>query len=139
MSLDQFVLDGKTALVTGGGTGIGFGIASGLLEAGARIACIYRNHGPEALEALGRERGVEVFSIKADLESPGEADRVFNETIAHFGTLDILVNNAGICPRANALEYPEDMWNQIIQVNQTVVFRLSQLAARHFVEHGIKG
>ena len=126
LTLDQFILQGKTALVTGGATGIGFGIASGLLEAGARLACVYRNHTPDALIALGKDCGAEVFCIKADLEQPGEAERVFTEAVAHYGTLDILVNNAGICPRSNALDYPEDMWNQIIQINQTVVFKLSQ-------------
>ncbi len=139
MTLDQFVLKGKTALVTGGATGIGFGISSGLLEAGARLACVYRSHEPQALIELGEKNGVEVFCIRANLEKQGEAERVFKEAVEHYGTLDILVNNAGICPRSSALDYPEDMWNQIIQVNQTVVFKLSQLAARHFVEHGIKG
>ena len=61
---------------------------------------------------------------------------IMEQTLNAFGRLDILVNNAGICPRASALEYTEEMWDNIIQVNQKSVFFLSQMAARQFVRQG---
>lgn len=137
--IQDFSLTGKTALVTGGGKGIGFGLASGILEAGARIACVYNSHEPIQLVEKGKGLGIEVFPIKANLEEEGEPERAFAEAVKHFGKIDILVNNSGICPRSSALEYPREMWDRIIRLNETVVFILSQLAARHFVENGIKG
>lgn len=137
--MNTFSLDGKTALITGGGKGIGFGLASGLLEAGAKIACVFNTHEPTSLIEKGNALGIEVFPIKANLQEEGKPQEAFAQAIQHFGRIDILVNNSGICPRSSALDYPMEMWNEIINLNQTVVFVLSQLAARHFVANGIRG
>ena len=68
-------------------------------------------------------------------ELPG----IIQKVLDCYGRLDILVNNAGICPRASALEYTEEMWDSIIQINQKAVFFLSQLAAKQFLKQGTRG
>ena len=68
-------------------------------------------------------------------ELPG----ILQATLDRFGKVDILVNNAGICPRASALEYTEEMWDRIININEKAVFFLSQIVARQFVKQGHGG
>ena len=139
MVLQELSLRGKTALVTGGGSGIGSGITRGLAEAGADIACVYSRHPPTEIEAYVRGLGREFLAIQADVSRMSELPRVMDETVTRFGHLDILVNNAGICPRASALEYTEEMWDQVIQLNEKTVFFLSQLAAKQFLRQGTGG
>ena len=139
MVLDDFRLEGKVALVTGGGTGIGSGILKGLAEAGADIACVYNAHEPTEVEAYVKSLGRRFLAIHADVAQMNDLQRIMDETLQEYGRLDILVNNAGICPRASALEYTEEMWDRIIQINEKAVFFLSQLAARQFLKQGSRG
>lgn len=139
MVLDDFRLEGKVALVTGGGTGIGSGILKGLAEAGADIACVYNAHEPTEVEAYVKSLGRRFLAIHADVAQMNDLQRIMDETLQEYSRLDILVNNAGICPRASALEYTEEMWDRIIQINEKAVFFLSQLAARQFLKQGSRG
>ena len=137
MILDKFKLDGKIALVTGSATGIGRAIAVGLAEAGADVACHCRKPG-DALETVadvqktGR-RGVEVSGDMADKEAP---KRVVADVIDAFGRIDILINNAGMIRRAPVVDFSEEDWATVIEVNLSSVFRMSQAAGRHMVEQG---
>lgn len=139
MILDKMRLDGKVALVTGGSSGIGEGMAIGLAQAGASVCCVYRTHIPQALEAAMKELPGRFFGIQADLAEPGAVSHVMDAHLSEFGRLDILVNCAGICPREPFLEYQIETWNQIIQLNQTVVFEFSQAAARQFIRQETSG
>ncbi len=139
MVLEDFSLQGRVALITGGGSGIGMGIAAGLMEAGAAVACVYNSHAPEALEACAHTLGVDFLPVQADLSKMENLPLVMEATLSRFGKLDILVNNSGICPRCNALEYTERMWDDIIRLNEKAVFFLSQLAARQFLRQGTRG
>lgn len=136
MIFDDFSLKGKTALVTGGGNGIGSGITKGLAEAGASIACVYRTRPPVEMQRYVEGLGRRFLPIQADVGQMPQLKAIMEQTLNAFGRLDILVNNAGICPRASALEYTEEMWDNIIQVNQKSVFFLFQMAARQFVRQG---
>lgn len=136
MIFDDFSLTGKTALVTGGGNGIGSGITKGLAEADASIACVYRTRPPVEMQRYVEGLGRRFLPIQADVGQMPQLKAIMEQTLNAFGRLDILVNNAGICPRASALEYTEEMWDNIIQVNQKSVFFLSQMAARQFVRQG---
>ena len=136
MIFDDFSLTGKTALVTGGGNGIGSGITKGLAEAGASIACVYRTRPPVEMQRYVEGLGRRFLPIQADVGQMPQLKAIMEQTLNAFGRLDILVNNAGICPRASALEYTEERWDNIIQVNQKSVFFLSQMAARQFVRQG---
>lgn len=139
MVLDDLSLKGKVAIVTGGGTGIGSGILMGLAEAGADIACVYSSHEPKEMKEYVESLGRKFIAIKANVENRNELDTIVDETLKAFGHYEILVNNAGICPRSSALDYPEEMWDKIININENAVFFLSQKAARYWVKNNIKG
>lgn len=139
MILEELALSGKVALITGGGDGIGGGITKGLAEAGAAIACVYRQHTPTAMQQYVESIGGRFLPIRADVSVMEELPGIIQKVLDCYGHLDILVNNAGICPRASALEYSEEMWDQIIQVNQKAVFFLSQLAAKQFIKQKTRG
>jgi 2-deoxy-D-gluconate 3-dehydrogenase len=135
--LDLFRLEGKVALVTGVGRGLGQAMALGLAEAGADIAGLYRSNYEESqgqVEALGRRfLAVECDLLEASVAQLNEAvERVVDE----MGRLDILVNNAGIIRRAPALEYSEEDWDDVMQVNLKALFFLSQAAAGVMVKQG---
>jgi 2-deoxy-D-gluconate 3-dehydrogenase len=137
MILDKFKLDGRIALVTGASSGIGKAIAIALAEAGADVACHCRANGGadetiSAIEALGR-RAVTVTGDMADKETPA---RLADQTVKEFGRIDILINNAGTIRRAPAVDFSEEDWAAVIEVNLSSVFRLSQAAARHMIRQG---
>jgi 2-deoxy-D-gluconate 3-dehydrogenase len=139
MSLATFNLSGKNALVTGSHRGLGTGIAVALAEAGANVVCHGRD--PEAgrvcaeIEALGRR----CCYFAGDIAVAQVCRELVEKTVAEFGSLDIVVNNAGIIRRSPALEYSAEDWDQVIAVNLTAVFRLSQLAARQMLKQGTGG
>jgi len=139
MVLEELSLNNKVALITGGGSGIGSGFTRGLAEAGADIACVYSRHEPEEMQQYVESLGRAFLPIKADASRLEEHAGIMEQVLDRFGKLDILVNNAGICPRASAMEYTEEMWDQVIQLNQKAVFFLSQRAARQFVRQGTGG
>ncbi|HUP60665.1 MAG TPA: 2-dehydro-3-deoxy-D-gluconate 5-dehydrogenase KduD [Thermoanaerobaculia bacterium] len=134
MTADPFRLDGKTAIVTGASRGLGASMAIALAEAGADVALVARGDlgaTSAAVEKLGRR----AIPICADL-----ADRVAPAAILEAaGQADILVNNAGIIRRSNALEYSDDDWDAVIEVNLRSVFVLSRDFAQALVARGSPG
>jgi 2-deoxy-D-gluconate 3-dehydrogenase len=137
MILDRFKLDGKVALVTGASSGLGQAIAIALGEAGADVACHARSTGNAddtcaAIDKVGG-RSITVAGDMAEKETPA---RVVSETIDHFGKIDILINNAGMIRRSPAVDFSEDDWATVVEVNLSSVFRLSQSAGRSMIEQG---
>ena len=132
--LDQFRLDGKTALVTGAASGLGAAIAVALAEAGASVAC-HGNRRP-ANETSARIRGLgrESQSFAADLSKPDGAEQLYEAVRGSMGAPDILVNNAGMIYRDAAEDYDTQAWMTVLQVNLNSVFRLCQLAGRSMLE-----
>jgi 2-deoxy-D-gluconate 3-dehydrogenase len=135
--LDQFRLDGKVALVTGVGRGLGQAMAAALAEAGADIAGLYQANyetGQAQVEALGRR----FLPVQCDLlrATVPQINEVVGQTVSKMGRLDILVNNAGIIRRRPALEFTEQDWDDVIQVNLRALFFLSQAAARAMAGQG---
>ena len=139
MVLDELSLKNKVALITGGGSGIGSGITKGLAEAGAAVAVVYNRHEPVQMQEYVHSIGGEFLAIQGDVSDIKQLPVILEQVLSRFGKLDILVNNAGICPRASALDYTEQMWDDIIQLNQKSVFFLSQLAAKQFIKQGTSG
>ncbi|HLH37956.1 MAG TPA: glucose 1-dehydrogenase [Bryobacteraceae bacterium] len=137
MILDAFRLDGKNALVTGSRTGIGKALALALAEAGANVVVHgSKQDGLEEVCSAARAVGVKAAAVLADLADPQSPDRLFEGALQEFGSLDILINNAGILRRSPAVDYPAGAWNEILQVDLTAVFRLSQLAGKHMLSRG---
>jgi 2-dehydro-3-deoxy-D-gluconate 5-dehydrogenase len=136
MILDQFKLDGRVAFVTGASAGLGQAIAVALAEAGADVACHGNKRSPEttceAIERFGRR----AFPSTGDLANKEIPKPLLDATLKHFGRLDILVNNAGTIRRAPAVDYSEEDWAAVVEVNLSAVFRLSQLAGRQMIAQG---
>ncbi len=135
--LDLFRLDGKVALVTGAARGLGQAMAAALAEAGADIVALDRTGCGESVEQIERA-GRSCRSIECDLlrATPAELGEIMDGIVREMGRLDILVNNAGIIRRAPALEFSEQDWDDVMQVNLKAVFFLSQAAARVMVKQG---
>jgi 2-dehydro-3-deoxy-D-gluconate 5-dehydrogenase len=137
--LDAFRLHGKTALVTGASRGLGAAIALALSEAGAAVVCHGNSTSPDPIAACIQARGGAAATAIADLIDPGAPSKLFDQALSSFGTVDILVNNAGLIRRSPAIEYAEGDWADVLQVNLTAAFRLSQLAAEHMLSRGTGG
>ena len=138
MILDQFKLNGKVAMVTGAGRGLGQGYALGLAEAGADIAAvdvIDQADTVRKVEALGRR----VVAISANLMVTTDIPRIVETTLRELGGVDILVNNAGIIRRADMVDFTEKDWDDVINLNQRTVFFLSQAVARQMIKQGRGG
>ncbi len=135
---NPFDLTGRKALVTGGATGIGRGIALGLAAAGADVALTYRSHQPgetlAEIEAMGRS-AVAVRADFADMDEAAANDITRFATEA-LGGLDILVNNAGIINRGDSVDMPFADWRRVLSVNLNSVWLLSQAAGRGMVAQG---
>lgn len=136
--LEAFNLEGKVALVTGAGQGLGQAMAIGLAEAGADIAGLdimpECTETCEAVEALGRR----FLNIQCNLleTSIDGLNAITHQVADELGSLDILVNNAGIIRRAPALEFSEKDWDDVMDVNLKAVFFMSQAAARIMKDQG---
>jgi 2-dehydro-3-deoxy-D-gluconate 5-dehydrogenase len=132
--LDQFKLNGKTALVTGSASGLGAAIAVALAEAGASVACHGNRRTAEQTSERIRSLGRESQSFAADLSATDGAEKLFESVTAEMGAPGILVNNAGTIYREAAEDYDTQAWMQVLQVNLNSVFRLCQLAGRSMLE-----
>jgi 2-deoxy-D-gluconate 3-dehydrogenase len=136
MILDTFRLDGKNALVTGSQKGLGAGIAMGLAEAGANVGCHGLTPEPNDICKEISRLGRRTFFVHGDVADPEMCSGLIQRTIEEFGSIDILVNNAGTIRRSPASDFPQEYWDEVIAVNLTAVFRLSQLAARQMLKQG---
>ncbi|MEN5084112.1 2-dehydro-3-deoxy-D-gluconate 5-dehydrogenase KduD [Bosea sp. TWI1241] len=124
-----FSLAGRSALVTGANTGIGQGIAVALARAGATVVAAGRSAMDETLAQVTQAGGTG-HALRVDLQEAGIAARVVAEAAALAGPLDILVNNAGIIRRADALDFSESDWDEVMNLNLKANFFLAQAFAR---------
>ena len=134
---ELFDLGGRTALVTGGGRGIGRHLAMGLAEAGADLLVASRRL--EACEEVARsiERlGRRARARAADLARPEEVDALADWAVAEAGRVHVLVNDAGVIWGAPTLEYPMQAWDRVFGVNVRALWQLSQRLARHMRDAG---
>ncbi|HKW56701.1 MAG TPA: glucose 1-dehydrogenase [Candidatus Acidoferrum sp.] len=135
MGYSKLELNGKSAVVIGGTSGIGRAIALGLAEAGADVAPSSRRAGD--VETVARE--VEAFGRKSlratsDVTSRESLERLLAGAVKAFGKVDILVNCAGRTKKAPTLDFPEKDWNEILDTNLTGMLRACQIFGRHMLE-----
>jgi len=133
MESNLFSIDGQTALVTGGGRGIGLAIAKGMAEHGADVAIVARSEKQleAAAEQIHTDTGKKTWSFPFDLGNIEDIDEFFNRVITETKGVDILVNCAGTTIRGPAEDVDLKTWNQVIEVNLTSAFVLSQAFCRH--------
>ena len=132
-----FDLTGKTAIVTGGGKGIGRQMAEGLAEAGANLVlCARKAERCEQTAAELEELGGKALGMGCDVRDPDQIQAVIDRTVADFGGVDILVNNAGVVWGATPEDMPLEGWQKVVDVNLTGVFLFSQAAGRTMIERG---
>ncbi len=130
----QQLLDyaGQVALVTGGGSGIGTGIALRLAEAGADVVVHYRNSqdGAEQVASVIRKMGQQALVLQANLTIGDDVTQMMYEAVNALGRIDVLINNAGVYPLHSLLEMDETEWSQVIDANLKSVHLCTQVAAR---------
>jgi len=136
-TLDMFRLDGRTALVTGGGHGIGRHLAIGLAEAGADVIVAGRKPEPLAeVVAAIQDMGRRAWAVPGDLSELAQVDALVAQAAALAPSLDILVNNAALIWAAPTLDYPMSGWDRVFNLNVRALFYLSQQVARAMKDAG---
>ncbi|MFE0022066.1 SDR family NAD(P)-dependent oxidoreductase [Amycolatopsis sp. NPDC059021] len=135
--LDRFRLDGKTALVTGGGQGIGRAFAHALGEAGAKVAVVDldRDRAESVADELA-DKGVDCLACQADVADPAAIEGFVGEVVKEFGWLDIAVNNAGVNLNSAAEETTMEEWDMVHNLNIRGVFLACQQEARVMFARG---
>ena len=139
MILDQFKLHDRVALVTGASTGLGAAIAIALAEAGAQVACHGNTRSPASTCEQIENAGGVAYPVTGDLSKAETAQDLIMQTLDRFGRIDILINNAGTIRRAPAVDYSDDDWTAVMEVNLSSVFRLSRLAGKQMIDSGRGG
>jgi 2-deoxy-D-gluconate 3-dehydrogenase len=138
MKAANFSLQGKTALVTGATKGLGAGMAVALAQAGANLVLVARGDLSSTAAAV-RGAGREAISLQADLSQRDQTRALAEQLISLPRLPDILVNNAGTIRRNNFTAFLESDWDEVIEVNLSSVFLLSQALARKWIETGVAG
>jgi len=138
MTYNAYSLDGKLVLVTGGGTGIGRGVALELARQGADVALSYASSAKGALGAVEEIQGMgrRAIAIKGNLSEVAECRRVVDEAAAFLGGLDGLVNNAGITATVDFLDVTEELFNRIYFTNIRGEYFCCQQAVPYIIERG---
>jgi NAD(P)-dependent dehydrogenase (short-subunit alcohol dehydrogenase family) len=137
MSIPALQLNGRTAVVVGGTSGIGRAIAIGLAESGADVVASARR--PEQVDATAKEieaRGRRTLRLTCDTQDRSSLQQVLDESVKTFGQVDILVNSAGKIKRAPTLTFPEEEWRDIVDTNLTGTLRACQIFGAHMLERG---
>lgn len=140
MVLERTRLDGKVAIITGGGRGLGKAMATALAEAGAEICLAARTEAQLAAAAaeIREISGKQAFTVPTDIRDSAQCTRLVEQTVAHFGRLDIMLNNAGIGDRrgggSRIWDWTDEDWRDTIDVNLSGTFFCSRAAAKVLVE-----
>jgi glucose 1-dehydrogenase len=131
-------LQGKTAIVTGAGTGIGQAIAIAFAQEGAAVVVDYVGDASIAEKTLSKigAMGGKSLGVAADISNFDQVNGLIQQTVSTFGKLDIFVNNAGIEKKLAFVDYPLDEWQKIMAVNLTGPFLCSQAAAKQMIAQG---
>jgi glucose 1-dehydrogenase len=137
-NMSDLKLKGQTALVTGGSSGIGRGIAIQLAASGANVLVNYNSNKEEAEETVEEitKAGGTAIIYQANVGDESDVQDMFKHAIECFGTIDILVNNSGIQEDASFVDMTLDQWNKVINTNLTGQFLCAREAVREFIKRG---
>ena len=137
MTPSLFDLQGKTAVVIGGTTGIGYALSLGLADAGADVVASARR--PEQVQQVAAEieaRGRRTLRRTSDVGDRSTLEALRDEVVKEFGKVDILINCAGITKRAPTLDFPQEDWDRILDTNLTGTLRGCQVFGKHMLSRG---
>jgi NAD(P)-dependent dehydrogenase (short-subunit alcohol dehydrogenase family) len=134
---ELFNLTNKTAIVTGGGRGLGEQMAIALAEVGANVVVCSRNL-KACKESRDRlmEKGAKSLAIQCDVTNQQDIENVVKQTLDRFGSIDVLINNSGTSWVAPFLDLPADKWDKVMNVNLRGMFLFSQAVAKVMKDHG---
>lgn len=138
--MNDYKLNGKTAIITGAGQGIGKAAALAVANSGANVVLCGRTMSKleKAAEEV-RACGVEAYPIQMDVTDVEQIDAAVEEAVSKFGHLDILLNCAGVWKPCNLVDLTPEFWNSIMDINLTGAVFMSRAVARHMVANGIHG
>jgi NAD(P)-dependent dehydrogenase (short-subunit alcohol dehydrogenase family) len=137
--LDElFGLDGKVALVTGGGRGIGQVVALGLAKAGASVAIFSRTGADETVQQI-EAIGGKAISLIADVTDEAQVDTALATVVEQFGVPEIVFNNAGVCIHQDTFEATIAEWREVIDINLTGEFIVAKAAGQLMQSNGVAG
>ncbi len=137
MTTDIFSLEGKTAVVIGGTSGIGRTLSLGLADAGADVvASARRQEQVDETAAEIERRGRQTLRVRADVRNRPSLEHLLSASLQRFGKVDILINCAGIIKRMPTISMPEEQWTDIVDTNLTGTMRACQIFGRHMLERG---
>ncbi|WP_210129285.1 glucose 1-dehydrogenase [Staphylococcus sp. GDX8P66P] len=136
--LEQFKLDGKVAIVTGGAMGLGKAMATALAQAGANIviADINEEIADNTAKEISETENIEAIALKVDVTNPDAVNQMVEEVTKQFNKIDILVNNAGMTINAKAEEMSFEDWNKVINLNLNGIFLVAQSVGRVMIKQG---
>ncbi|ANZ32459.1 glucose 1-dehydrogenase [Staphylococcus carnosus] len=136
--LEQFRLDDKVAIVTGGAMGLGQAMATALAQAGANIVIAdIREDVAEATATTIREtEQVKTTALKVDVTNPEDVQKMVDDVVEEYGKIDILINNAGMTINEKAEDMTYEQWNKVINLNLNGVFLVAQAVGRQMIEQG---
>ncbi|MBV8390464.1 MAG: SDR family oxidoreductase [Mucilaginibacter sp.] len=137
--MNSYSLQGQVALVTGGDSGIGKGVALELAKAGAKVVINHVDAHEVAQLTVDeiKANGGEAYAIHADVSNEAEVIDMFAEMFQHYGTIDILVNNAGLQRDSKFVDMTLEQWNTVISINLTGQFLCAREAAKEFIRRGV--
>ena len=136
-----FDFSGKVVLVTGGGSGLGRGIATRFAEAGADVAINYLHSADSANDLASQIAKLDrrVLTVQADVTKKAQVQSLVQQVIDVLGKLDVLINNAGIYPLSPVIEMEEEEWDRVMDANLRSTFLCTQAAANQMIAQGIQG